>query len=124
MTSTDEFALTLYIPIILLLTVVEIMLGAYETTEGMWNKKLASGKFLLNMAWTSTLIPLLLDIHLFTFMIDSLYEGRRNVASPLTGIGLVWFSRSLVFLIILVNTIDVYQSFRTAEISSMDEEIL
>ena len=124
MTSSGEFALTLYIPIILLLTVVEIMLGAYETTEGMWNKKLAAGKFLLNMAWTSTLIPLLLDIHLFTFMVESLYEGRRNVASPLTGIGLVWFSRSLVFLIILVNTIDVYQSFRTAEISSMDEEVL
>lgn len=124
MTSSDEFALTLYIPIILLLTVVEIMLGAYETTEGMWNKKLAAGKFLLNMAWTSTLIPLLLDIHLFTFMIESLYEGRRNVASPITGIGLVWFSRLLVFLIILVNTIDVHQSFKTAEISSMDEEIL
>ncbi|WOV83294.1 hypothetical protein PGH26_10190 [Sporosarcina jeotgali] len=124
MTGSDEFALTLYIPIIILLTVVEIMLGAYETTEGMWNKKLAAGKFLLNMAWTSTLIPLLLDIHLFTFMIESLYEGRRNVASPLTGIGLLWFSRLLVFLIILVNTIDVYQSFRTAEISSMDEEVL
>ncbi len=124
MTSSDEFALTLYIPIILLLTVVEIMLGAYETTEGMWNKKLAAGKFLLNMAWTSTLFPLLLDIHLFTFMIESLYEGRRNVASPITGIGLVWFSRLLVFLIILVNTIDVHQSFKTAEISSMDEEIL
>lgn len=123
MTSSDEIALSVYIPIILLLTVVEIMLGAYETTDGAWNKKLAAGKFLLNMAWTSTLVPLLLDIHLFTFMIDSLYEGRRNVASPLTGNGLLWFSRSLVFLIILLNTIDVYQSFRTAETGSVDEEI-
>ena len=123
MTSADEYALSIYIPIILLLTVVEIVLGAYESSDGMWNKKLATGKLLLNMAWTSTLFPLLLDIQLFTFMIESLYEGRRDVASPLSGDGLVWFSGSLVFLLFLVNTIDVYQSFRTAESSFHDEEV-
>ncbi|MGG0644820.1 hypothetical protein ABE021_12870 [Sporosarcina gallistercoris] len=123
MTNSDEFALSLYIPILLLLTVVEIVLGAYENSEGTWNKKLASGKLLLNMAWTSTLFPLLLDVHLFTFMIDSLYEGRPNFASPLSGNEVWWLSGSLVFLLFLVNTIDVYQSFRMAEISSREEEI-
>ncbi|REB06488.1 hypothetical protein DVB69_12340 [Sporosarcina sp. BI001-red] len=123
MTSADEFALTLYIPILLLLAVVEIVLGAYESSDGIWNKKLAAGKLILNMAWTSTLFPLILDIPLFTFMIDSLYEGRPDVAFPLSGVGLLWFSSSLVFLLLLVNTIDVYQSFRTAESSSYDEEI-
>ncbi|MBD7907863.1 hypothetical protein [Sporosarcina gallistercoris] len=123
MTSADEFALSLYIPILLLLTVVEIVLGAYESSDGMWNKQLAAGKLLLNMAWTSTLFPLLLDIHLFTFMIDSLYEGRPDVASPLSGDGIKWFSIALVFLLFLVNTIDVYQSFRRAENSAHEKEI-
>ncbi|MCM3757551.1 hypothetical protein M3197_08615 [Sporosarcina aquimarina] len=123
MTTADENALSLYIPIILLLAVIEIVLGAYESSDGIWSKKLAAGKLLLNMAWTSTLFPLLLDIHLFTFMIESLYEGRKDVAFPLSGDGLMWFSYFLVFLLFLVNTIDVYQSFRTAENSFHDKEV-
>lgn len=123
MTSADEFAFSLYIPILILLTVVEIVLGAYESSDGMWSKQLAAGKLLLNMAWTSTLFPLLLDRHFFTFMINSLYEERPHVASPLTSEGLMWLSFILVFLLVLLNTIDVYQTFRTAESSAHKKEI-
>ncbi|MDW0110290.1 hypothetical protein [Sporosarcina aquimarina] len=115
MTASDEIALTLYLPIMLFLIVIEIVLGAYESSEGYWNKKLAAGKLLLNMSWTCTLFPLLLDTALFQRMIEALYEGRPDTASPLNEEGLSLLSVVLVISLFIVNTVDVYQSYQTAE---------
>lgn len=115
MTAADEIALSLYLPIMIFLIVIEIVLGAYESSAGHWNKKLAAGKLLLNMSWTCTLFPLLLDSALFQRMIEALYEGRPDKASPLNEEGLFLLSIILVILLFIVNTIDVYQSYQTAE---------
>ncbi len=112
MTSADEFALSLYIPLILLLALIELVLGIYKD---MWNKKFAAGKLLLNMCWTCTLFPLFLDVPLFTQMIESLYEGRPKVGPPISGDGFFWLSAALVCLLFLVNTIDVYEGYQLAE---------
>ncbi|WP_432352377.1 hypothetical protein [Sporosarcina sp. A2] len=119
MNSEDVFALSLYIPLILLLGVIEITLGAYA---GVWSKKRAAAKLLLNMSWTCTLVPLFLNIPLLTRMVDSLYEGRPKTGSPISGDGYFWFSAAIVFLLILVNTLDIYQSYQLAANNEMETE--
>ena len=121
MTSADEVALSFYIPLLLVLTIAEIMMGAYESKESAWNQKLAFVKLILNMSWTCTLFPLFLDHTLFGRMIDALYDGRPGVASPFNEQGLVWLSGLLVCSLFIVNTIDVYQSSQLAQKQAMKE---
>lgn len=121
MTGADEIALSAYLPLVLVLTVIDITVGACWSLEGKHTKKLAAVNLLVNMSWTCTLFPLLLDQELFTRSLEALYEGSRREMHPLSEAGIVGVSLLLTGLLLLVNTIDVHQCFKTAGMMASED---
>ncbi|WJY27908.1 hypothetical protein [Sporosarcina trichiuri] len=121
MSEADELALSFYLPLVLILAVIDITVGAYWSLEGKHSKKLAAVNLLVNMSWTCTLFPLLLDKDLFSRSLEAIYEGTRREVHPFSEPGLFWCSLLLVTLLLIVNTVDVHQCFKSADQPASDD---
>lgn len=111
MNEADEIALSFYLPLLLILAVVDITVSAYRYVDGKQTKAYAILNLLLNMSWTCTLFPLLLNLDLLTRSMEAIYEGSRREVHPFSEHGLFWFSALLISLFTIVTTVDVHQGF-------------
>ncbi|GEM_PF-6966141 len=113
MTEADEIALSFYVPLLLILAVVDMTVSAYRYVDGKQTKAYAILNLLLNMSWTCTLFPLLLNLELLTRSLETIYEGSRREVHPFNEQGLFWFSALLIGLFTIVTTVDVHQGFNS-----------
>ncbi|GKV69507.1 hypothetical protein NCCP2716_20050 [Sporosarcina sp. NCCP-2716] len=115
MTEADEIALSFYVPLLLILAVVDMTVSAYRSADGKHPGVYAIFNLLLNMSWTCALFPLLLDLDLLSRSMEAIYEGSRREVHPFSERGLFWFSALLITLFTIVTTVDVHQGFDSAK---------